>query len=263
MTRCRHGPAHALSRDRVLRAALDLVDREGVDALTMRRLGRELGVEAMSLYGYVDSKEDLIEGVVEQVFRQMPLIVPGPGRWQDRLRRHAAGLPLGAARPPQRRAAGGAAAARDRGHRRVRRLGAGRAAGGGARPRDGRPGARRDRQLHAGPRVRAGGRRGARRRGAGRRAATRSTPAASRSCRRGRDEADRLRAASSTSASTSSSWGSSGCWPSRPPAAGATEDTDPRATTRSSAERRRTPSRPLEDPEPAEAGRVERARRPR
>jgi AcrR family transcriptional regulator len=79
-----------LSRDRVLRAALDLVDREGVDALTMRRLGRELGVEAMSLYGYVDSKEDLIEGVVEQVFRQMPLIVPGPGRWQDRLRRHAA-----------------------------------------------------------------------------------------------------------------------------------------------------------------------------
>jgi TetR/AcrR family transcriptional regulator, tetracycline repressor protein len=78
-----------LSRDRVLRAALDLVDREGLDALTMRRLGRELGVEAMSLYGYVDSKEDLIEGVVEQVFRQMPLIVPGPGRWQDRLRRHA------------------------------------------------------------------------------------------------------------------------------------------------------------------------------
>ena len=78
-----------LSRDRVLRAALDLVDREGVDGLTMRRLGRELGVEAMSLYGYVDSKEDLIEGVVEQVFRQMPLIVPGPGRWQDRLRRHA------------------------------------------------------------------------------------------------------------------------------------------------------------------------------
>jgi AcrR family transcriptional regulator len=78
-----------LSRDRVLRAALDLVDREGVDALTMRRLGRELGVEAMSIYGYVDSKGDLIEGVVEQMFRQMPLIVPGPGRWQDRLRRHA------------------------------------------------------------------------------------------------------------------------------------------------------------------------------
>jgi TetR/AcrR family tetracycline transcriptional repressor len=79
-----------LSRDRVLRAALGLVDREGVEALTMRRLGRELGVEAMSLYGYVDSKDDLIEGVVEQVFRQMPLIAPGPGEWQVRVRRHAA-----------------------------------------------------------------------------------------------------------------------------------------------------------------------------
>ena len=79
-----------LSRERVLRAALDLVDEEGVEALTMRRLGRELGVEAMSLYGYVDSKEDLIEGVVEQIFREMPLIVPGRGKWQDRVRAHAA-----------------------------------------------------------------------------------------------------------------------------------------------------------------------------
>ncbi|HET6954828.1 MAG TPA: TetR/AcrR family transcriptional regulator C-terminal domain-containing protein [Acidimicrobiales bacterium] len=79
-----------LTRDRVLRAALDLVDREGLDALTMRRLGRELGVEAMSLYGYVQNKQDLIEGVVEQIFRQMPLIVPGPGPWSDRIRRHAA-----------------------------------------------------------------------------------------------------------------------------------------------------------------------------
>jgi AcrR family transcriptional regulator len=79
-----------LSRERVLRAALELVDTEGVEALTMRRLGRELGIEAMSLYGYVRSKQDLIEGVVEQVFRQMPLVVHGPGDWQDRIRRHAA-----------------------------------------------------------------------------------------------------------------------------------------------------------------------------
>src|SRR5262245_27250699 len=78
-----------LSRERVLRVALELVDREGVEALSMRRLGRELGVEAMSLYGYVASKQDLVEGVVEQVFRQMPLIAPGPGMWQDRVRRHA------------------------------------------------------------------------------------------------------------------------------------------------------------------------------
>lgn len=83
-------PRTPLSRDRVLRAALELVDRDGLDGLTMRRLGRELGVEAMSLYGYVDSKEDLIEGIVEQVFREMPLIVPGPGDWRDRIREAAA-----------------------------------------------------------------------------------------------------------------------------------------------------------------------------
>jgi AcrR family transcriptional regulator len=96
-----------LSHDRVLRAALDLVDREGVAGLTMRRLGRELGVEAMSLYGYVDSKEDLIDGVVEQVFRQMPLIVPGPGRWQDRLYCHAASTATCADHPVTRAAPGG------------------------------------------------------------------------------------------------------------------------------------------------------------
>lgn len=78
-----------LSRERVLRAALELVDNEGVEALTMRRLGRELGIEAMSLYGYVRSKQDLVEGVVEQVFRQMPLVAHGPGDWRDRIRRHA------------------------------------------------------------------------------------------------------------------------------------------------------------------------------
>jgi TetR/AcrR family tetracycline transcriptional repressor len=85
------GPVRtALSRERVLRAALELVDREGVDALSMRRLGRALGVEAMSLYGYVRSKDDLIEGVVELIFGEMPLIVPGPEPWQQRIRRHAA-----------------------------------------------------------------------------------------------------------------------------------------------------------------------------
>ena len=79
-----------LSRERVLRAALDLVDSEGVEALSMRRLGRALGVEAMSLYGYVESKDDLVEGVVELIFREMPRIVPGPEPWQQRIRHHAA-----------------------------------------------------------------------------------------------------------------------------------------------------------------------------
>jgi AcrR family transcriptional regulator len=64
----RHG---RLSRERVLAAALDLVDREGLPALTMRRLGAELGVEAMSLYRYAPGKTALLDGVVEALFLQL------------------------------------------------------------------------------------------------------------------------------------------------------------------------------------------------
>ncbi len=56
-----------LSRSRVLEAAIDLADREGIEALTMRRLGQDLGVEAMSLYNHVANKEDLLDGVVERL----------------------------------------------------------------------------------------------------------------------------------------------------------------------------------------------------
>ncbi|GGX19893.1 TetR/AcrR family transcriptional regulator [Streptomyces lomondensis] len=64
----RHG---RLSRERVLATALDLVDREGLAALTMRRVGAELGVEAMSLYRYAPGKNALLDGVVEALFRQL------------------------------------------------------------------------------------------------------------------------------------------------------------------------------------------------
>jgi AcrR family transcriptional regulator len=75
-----------LSRERVLQAGLDLVDREGVDAPTMRRLGRELGVEAMSLYGYVNNKRDLLDGLLERVYDELPRTVTDDGAWQDQLR---------------------------------------------------------------------------------------------------------------------------------------------------------------------------------
>jgi AcrR family transcriptional regulator len=52
-----------LSRERVIEAALHVLDEEGVDAVTMRRIGRELGVEAMSLYNHVRDKEDLMDGI--------------------------------------------------------------------------------------------------------------------------------------------------------------------------------------------------------
>lgn len=60
-----------LSRARVLRAAVDLADREGLDALTMRRLGQELGVEAMSLYHHLPNKDAILDGAVEVVVEEI------------------------------------------------------------------------------------------------------------------------------------------------------------------------------------------------
>lgn len=56
-----------LSRERVISAAVDYIDQHGAQGLTMRRLGSEIGVEAMSLYRHVEGREDLLEGVVQTV----------------------------------------------------------------------------------------------------------------------------------------------------------------------------------------------------
>ncbi|MGH8940838.1 MAG: TetR family transcriptional regulator, partial [Actinomycetes bacterium] len=56
-----------LSRERVLRAAIALADEAGIESLTMRRLGQELGVEAMSLYRHVANKDDILDGIVDLV----------------------------------------------------------------------------------------------------------------------------------------------------------------------------------------------------
>jgi AcrR family transcriptional regulator len=66
-----------LSRERIVATAIDFVDKRGLTALTMRRLGRELGVEAMSLYRYVNGREDLLEGMVDHMVGQLQL---SPGR---------------------------------------------------------------------------------------------------------------------------------------------------------------------------------------
>ncbi|CCK25924.1 hypothetical protein BN159_1545 [Streptomyces davaonensis JCM 4913] len=60
-----------LSRERVLTSALELVDREGLSALSMRRLGGELGVEAMALYRYASSKDALLDGLVEALYLEL------------------------------------------------------------------------------------------------------------------------------------------------------------------------------------------------
>ena len=65
-----------LSRDRVLRAAVALADAGGLESLTMRRLGEDLGVEAMSLYKHVANKDDLLDGMVDLVFAEIELPAP-------------------------------------------------------------------------------------------------------------------------------------------------------------------------------------------
>ena len=60
-----------LSRDLVLESAVALVDHEGLGALSMRRLGQELGVEAMSLYHHVANKEALLDGMVDTVVTEL------------------------------------------------------------------------------------------------------------------------------------------------------------------------------------------------
>jgi AcrR family transcriptional regulator len=59
-----------LTRDRIIETALRVMDDEGLEAVTMRRIGRELGVEAMSLYNHVEDKDDILEGVTERAMNE-------------------------------------------------------------------------------------------------------------------------------------------------------------------------------------------------
>ncbi len=105
----------ALDRRRIIEAAVAYVDRHGLRQLTMRSLGAELGVEAMSLYRYVPGREDLLEGILEAVIDELygdpEVLLRANGNWQDYLQRLAHGVrrmalhhphlfPLVATRPP-------------------------------------------------------------------------------------------------------------------------------------------------------------------
>jgi AcrR family transcriptional regulator len=105
----------ALDRRRVLGAAIEFIDSKGLNALTMRRLGAHLGVEAMALYRYVPGRENLLDGVVESVIDELygdpDVLLAASHGWQDYLQRLAHGVrrialahpevfPLVATRPP-------------------------------------------------------------------------------------------------------------------------------------------------------------------
>jgi AcrR family transcriptional regulator len=77
-----------LSRERVLRAAVSLADEAGIEALSMRKLGQELGVEAMSLYNHVANKDDILGGMVDIVMGEIELPASGAD-WKVAIRRTA------------------------------------------------------------------------------------------------------------------------------------------------------------------------------
>src|SRR5687767_2380809 len=80
-----------LSRDGILDAAVDLLDRHGMEGLSMRRLGSALGVEAMSLYNHIPSKSALLDGIHERIL--MSLDPPAHARsWQSFVRHQAHAL---------------------------------------------------------------------------------------------------------------------------------------------------------------------------
>ena len=99
----------SLSRARILETALWLADEGGLEALSMRRIGAELGVEAMSLYNHVPSKAALLDGLVEVILDAMPTPA-ARGSFRERLtemgwafrralRKHPGALPLFVTRP--------------------------------------------------------------------------------------------------------------------------------------------------------------------
>jgi AcrR family transcriptional regulator len=81
-------PRQRLSRERVLRTAVALADGSGIEGLSMRRLGEQLGVEAMSLYKHVANKDDLLDGMVDRVFAEIDLAADARG-WRAAMRRRA------------------------------------------------------------------------------------------------------------------------------------------------------------------------------
>lgn len=86
-----------LSRQRILRCAVDVADRDGLDAASLRRVSVELGVHVTSLYHHVATKEALLDGVVEELMASADLPL-GEVSWEDWVRRFVDGVAVLAAR---------------------------------------------------------------------------------------------------------------------------------------------------------------------
>ncbi|VIO80276.1 TetR/AcrR family transcriptional regulator [Bradyrhizobium ivorense] len=94
-------PASGLSRERIAAAAMALVDREGLAALSTRRLGNELGCEAMSIYHHFPGKTHLMDALVDLMLKAAEVPITGEQGWLERLRRAAHGFRAMALKHPK------------------------------------------------------------------------------------------------------------------------------------------------------------------
>jgi AcrR family transcriptional regulator len=83
------GRRAGLTRERILDAAVELIDRDGVEGFSVRRLAGGLGVDPMSLYNHVANKDDILDGVVESVMSELSLAHDPADTWQQQVRTSA------------------------------------------------------------------------------------------------------------------------------------------------------------------------------
>jgi AcrR family transcriptional regulator len=81
----RHGPRQGLSIDAVVASTTQLADKDGLEAVTMRRVAEALGVAPMTLYTYVPSKAELLDLMLDAAYKSMPRIDTSGQPWRERL----------------------------------------------------------------------------------------------------------------------------------------------------------------------------------
>jgi len=108
----RQASATPLTRERIVKVALEIVDRDGLKALSMRRLGSELGTDPMAVYYHIPNKEALLDGIVEAVMADIDISVDDPSapaeerllaaarEYRDTLLAHRNALPILLSRGP-------------------------------------------------------------------------------------------------------------------------------------------------------------------
>lgn len=88
----KRGKPPVLTEDQIVDAALKVIRTDGLDALSMRRLSRELGRSAMAAYWYVEDKQQLLDLVAKKLLAEVPLPDPKSGTWDERLRKVVAAI---------------------------------------------------------------------------------------------------------------------------------------------------------------------------